>query len=267
MTRRTGSVIPKGIPFAQIPHALTLDLNVTNAGFRVYGLLMKLADTESRAWPGHRYLEDRLPMTRKTIAAAISNLETTGWLVVDRTSQHHTYVVVAELARLDLDWSNSYPGGEIPPVESVPLTGVESTRGPGEKLPHIENQDREPTTETHIAPRNIAFEFLVDPSGFGLPDRTSTQRMRAGRLARELNASIDLWLEAIGEKKKNPSAVARELHDRAQMWPNHFDVVMTADAYVKHFELLGAPPLKRTKSETTRRAALAAVADPDRRST
>jgi len=259
MTRRSGSVIPRGIPFAQIPHALTLDVEVTNAAYRVYGLLMKLANSESRAWPGHRYLEDNLPMTRKTIAGGISNLEDCGWLVVDRSRQAHRYTIVVELARLDLDYTNrsrNDSGGEITPAEFRPLTGVELTPEPAEKLPRTDNHDRQPVKDTS-AP-NVAWEFLTDPNSFAMTVATAAQRKRVGRIAREINAK--LYAQNVLDSMPHTGSFDAELRRRASLWPTHFpDAVMTAEAFEKHFELLGAPPLKRSKSATTRSAAAAAI--------
>ena len=256
MTKRSGSVIPRGIPFAQIPHAITLDLEVTTAAFRVYALLMKLANSESRAWCGHRYLEDHLPMSRPTIAVAIRCLEETGWLVVHKEQQHHTYTIVVEQAKLDLNWSENFTSDESLPVKELDLTGNETSPELVKELAHIDNHDRQPETDTLAVPANrkIAWDFLTDARTFGLMALTATQKKRVGRLARELGAKIDaVNLEGYQQQWT-------DLMNRAAQWADHFpDATMTADAFEKHFELLGSPPLKRSKRETTRQQTRAAL--------
>jgi len=241
-----GSVIPRGVPFGQLPHAICEDLEVTNAAYRVYGQFVKLANTESRAWPGHRYLEKKLPMTRKTIAAAIRCLEDTGWLVINRDRQHHTYTVIMEQLRLPLNRGTNDAGVELTPVQKLPQTGAETTPQPGQKLPHTDTQDRQPVTDTHLAERNVGWDFLTHADGFNLPAMTKMQQRRVGKLTRELQASLD----HAGIMEYGPAM--QEMHLRANAWPQHFDVVMTADAFVKHFELLGKAPLKRTSADVER---------------
>lgn len=91
---------------------------------------------------------------------------------------------------------------------------------------------------------------------------TKAQRQRVGRLARELNASLAEASDV--EMASVPWVDAfREMVARASEWPSHFpDATMTAEAFVKHFELLGKPPLKRTAADVERartRAALEAL--------
>jgi len=257
MPKQTGTVIPRGIPFAQIPHAITLDLDVTTAAFRVYGLLMKLANAESRAWPGHRYLEDHLPMTRKTVASALRCLEDTGWLVIHKEQMNHTYTVVVEQTKLDLEWGTNHTGGEMSPVQKLHRTGAETTPEVVQKLPHIDNHDRQPTTDNQLAEtakRNVTWDFITDTGTWNLATKTEAQRRRVGKLVRELSAKLEpLNLDGYDREWA-------ELVYRAGRWPHHFpNATLTAEAFEKHFELLGSPPLKRTKSETTRQTTRKAI--------
>lgn len=257
MPKRTGSVIPRGIPFAQIPHAITLDLEVTTAAFRVYALLMKLANSESRAWCGHRYLEDHLPMSRPTIAVAIRCLEDTGWLVVHKEQQHHTYTIVVEQAKLDLNWSENLTGDESLPVTFLDTTGQETSPEPVKELDHTDNHDRQPTTDTLAVPakQNVAWDFFTSERAFNMAAGTALQEKRVGRLTRELRAKLAVL------KISDYDDAWAELMLRASRWADHFpDATMTAEAFEKHFELLGSPPLKRSKRETTRQQTRDAIA-------
>lgn len=148
-------IVPAGVPFAQIPHALCMDLEVTSAGYRVYGFLMKLANTEGRAWPGHRYVTEHLPLSRNTVARAIRNLEATGWVTIDRVQQAHTYTVHGSLDRLELEWATGEnrrsfaAGAESEPVQKRGQTGAVLAPVPAQKLRQTETQDRQPDTDTH----------------------------------------------------------------------------------------------------------------------
>lgn len=184
-------IIPNGIPFAQIPHDITLDHEVTNAAFRVYGLLMKLADSAGRAWPGHRYLAQHLGMTRNTVAKAIKNLGQTGWVTIIKKDQAHTYVVHGtQQTRLQLGWLNNEAGAESEPVEEVSQGGAESEPGLAQIVSHTENQDRHPSTDTQLA--SIKSEHdemvwaLVDGMGWTPADITKTQWGRLHKAAQEL---------------------------------------------------------------------------------
>lgn len=148
MTKRseTSRIIATGVPFAQLPHACTLDTNVTNAAFRVYALLMKLADSEGRAFPGHRYLAKVLPMSRPTAKRALENLETIGWITVDRTKQAHQYYVHGELQTLPFE-----AGKETLPVKNVDQSGKETLPQLVTNVDPIENQDRQPETDNQLA--------------------------------------------------------------------------------------------------------------------
>lgn len=117
----------------------------------------------------------------------------------------------------------------------------------------------EPSENRHLAakPRNVAWDFLTDRETFGLPTVTATQRTRVGRLARELNASIT---DALLAGPATYDDMFGECVRRAATWPTHFpDATLTADAFVKHFELLGAPPLRQSKGAATRAETRAAM--------
>ncbi len=162
-------IIPSGIPFAQIPHALNMDGDVTSAAYRVYGFLMKLANTEGRAWPGHRYVSKHVPLSRNTVARAIRNLEATGWVTINRDQQAHTYVVHGSLDRLDLDYGDRrsfVAGAETEPVPNVSRTGAETEPEPVQKLRQTETQDRQPITDTQVARRrDLLWESFVAVHG------------------------------------------------------------------------------------------------------
>jgi len=177
-------IVTTGVPFAQIPHACTLDPNVTNTAYRVYGLLVKLANSTGRAWPGQRYLADMLPMTRPTAKAALDNLESCGWITVDRTNQAHQYFVHGE--------NNQLPfatGKESIPVKIVDRTGKESLHEPVKNLGPIDNQDREPVQTTTLAPKkahDIMVYALQAALDWNLSDITEGQWQKLHAAAKQL---------------------------------------------------------------------------------
>jgi len=195
------------------------------------------------------------------VASAIKNLEATGWLIVNRDLQHHTYIVNWELGQLDLNRRRNDTGSDSEPAQNVYRTGSETLPEPAQKLSHIDNHDRQPTTDNQLAvpakrkrKRNAVWDFLTDTRGFGMAAETPTQERRVGALAREISAK----LSTLGLSTYDTRWV--ELVYRAGRWPHHFpDATLTADAYQKHFELLGSPPLKRSKTDTTRQATRDAI--------
>ncbi len=183
------------------------------------------------------------------MASAIKNLEATGWLIVNRDLQHHTYIVNWELGQLDLNRRRNDTGSDSEPAQNVYRTGSETLPEPAQKLSHIDNHDRQPTTDNHLAvpaKRNVAWDFITDTGTWNLATKTEAQRKRVGRLVRELSAKLEpLNLEGYDREWA-------ELVYRAARWPHHFpDATLTAEAFEKHFELLGSPPLKRSKQQTT----------------
>ncbi len=78
-------IIPTGVPFAQIPHALIEDGNVSHSAVRVYCYLMRRADSEGRMYPGQRLIAKDTHMSTSTVTSAIAILEELGWLVVERS--------------------------------------------------------------------------------------------------------------------------------------------------------------------------------------
>ncbi len=78
------SVIPQGVPFAQIPHDIICDADMPHAAFRVYCYLMRRADSEGRAFPGIRRIAAETGMGRNTARRGIEVLEDAGWVEVER---------------------------------------------------------------------------------------------------------------------------------------------------------------------------------------
>ena len=244
---KPGTVVPHGVPFAQVPHDITLDREVTNAAYRVYGYLMKLANSEGRAWPGHRHIESMLPMSRKTVAAGIACLEATGWLVVHRDEQHHTYTVVGNRGRISA-------GVDMPPGENVPQTGVDIPPQLVENLPHIENQDREPDTDTQLAERDSVWDFFTHTDTFAMPAATKDQQRRVGKAVREVRAQMP---DVGGYRNEWELLIAR-----ARAWPQHFpNATLTPEAYTKHFVALGRPPLRGNERDSERARTVAALSE------
>lgn len=77
-------VIPKGVPYAQIPWAIIEDHDIPHSAFRVYCYLMRRANDHNRAWPGQRRVAKDVGMSTATVAKAVKLLETGGWIGVRR---------------------------------------------------------------------------------------------------------------------------------------------------------------------------------------
>jgi len=238
-------IIPSGIPFAQIPHDITSDHEVTNAAFRVYALLMKLADSEGRAWPGHRYMSNHLNMTRNTIGRAIRNLAQTGWVTIIKKDQAHTYVVHgSQQTRLQLGWLNNEAGAKTEPVQKLDQTGSKTAPEPAQKLSHTDNQDRQPDTDTHLAPvkeeHNEMVWALVDAMGWARYDIPKPQWGRLHKAAKTLT-----------EIGADPTQVSH----RAQVYQVNFaGATMTPNAIATNWADLAEPRVPVTSREVNRAA-------------
>jgi hypothetical protein len=91
-------------------------------------------------------------MSRPTVASAIENLALQGWVTIIKKDQAHTYVVHgSQQTRLQLGWPSNLTGQETMPVENLDQGGQETSPGPAKNVGHIENQDRQPDTDTHLA--------------------------------------------------------------------------------------------------------------------
>ncbi len=251
----THRIIATGIPFAQLPHACTLDTTITNAAFRVYALLMKLADSDGRAFPGHRYLAKVLPMSRPTAKRALENLEAVGWITVDRSKQAHQYYVHGDLQTLPFP-----TGKETLPVTEVDQRGKETLPEPVKKLDPIENQDRQPPTDNHLATT---------------PNRTSKVLARTA-MKNALVAAMDWHPKELTKRQWDKVEVAaKELCDigadpddvwfRAQVYRVNFTgATMTPNAIATNWADLKTPrepvqarDVKRAAARARSKAALA----------
>lgn len=258
----TSRIIATGIPFSQLPHACTLDTNVTNAAFRVYALLMKLATSEGRAWPGHRYIADVLPITRPTVKRALTNLETTGWVTVDRSRQAHQYYVHGELQTLPFP-----TGKETLPVTKVDRTGKETLPELVTKLDHTDNQDRQPSTDNHLATVDLPHGYL-------------TTVMYRTAMKDALVAAMDWHPKELTRRQWSKVEVAaKELCDicadpgdvwfRAQVYQVNFaGATMTPNAIATNWADLATPrepiparQVKRAAARAQSRAALAKLGE------
>ena len=250
----TSRIIATGVPFSQLPHACILDTNVTNAAFRVYALLMKLANSEGRAWPGHQYIADVLPLSKPTVKRALANLETIGWIAVDRTQQAHQYYVHGELQTLP------FPvGKETLPVTELDRSGKETSPEPVTELDPIENQDRQPVTDNQLArsatgtikeQHDQMVWALVDAMGW---DRDEVPAAQWGRIHKAAE-----MLTAIGA---DPGEVAF----RAQVYQVNFaGATMTPNAIAVNWADLGTPrepiPARQVKRAAARAQSKAAIA-------
>jgi hypothetical protein len=107
-------VIPKGVPFAQIPHDLICDLDVSHAAVRVYCYLMRRANSDGRAFPGVRRIANETGMGRNTARRGIESLKAAGWIVVEReydteSKKHKVNQYVIHGTRVGSEWTQGGP--------------------------------------------------------------------------------------------------------------------------------------------------------------
>jgi len=243
----TSRIIATGIPFAQIPHDCTLDMGVTNAAYRVYALLMKLAETDGHAWPGHRYIASVLPMTRPTAKKALTNLELNGWITVVRSSQAHQYYVHGEVQRLPFT-----TGKETSPVKNLDHTGKESSHQLVKKLDPIDNQDKQPDNNNQITVvaetrnyRTLMKNALVAAMDWHAAEVTKPQWGRIEKAAQQL-CDIDA----------DPADVAR----RALVYRvNMSGATMTPNAIATNWADLDTPRTSLSRNDVARAETAAAM--------
>ncbi len=165
-------IIPTGVPFAQIPHALILDGEVSHTAVRVYCYLMRRADSEGRAFPGIRRIATETGMGRNTARRGIEVLEAAGWVTVEReydpqTQKHDVNRYTIHGTRVGTERTQGVPeadlaGGSITGTElDPPLT--------------TSNQLVPSNGEKSERPRNLWWDELV--ALFGEPTTETRQRL------------------------------------------------------------------------------------------
>ena len=246
-----GSLIPKGVPFTQIANDAITDVNLTATQFRIYAYLMRRANDEARAYPSQRTIAKDLGCDKSTVSVAIGVLVDQGWIVKHGEERHdpvtghrqrNWYTVhgtrPARLFDTTPDRTDNPTGRIIQPVGSSGQTVREIRTEPYGLSVHKNTQQEHPDNTQLAKPRNFAWEWLTAPEGWNLPTATSAQQKRVGRLAREINATLDH--EHIPDNERLAT-----LDQRARAWPLHFpDATLTVDAFVKHMTQLGQPPLR-----------------------
>ena len=171
-------LIPTGVPFAQIPHALILDVEVSHTAVRVYCYLKRRADSEGRAFPGVRRIATETSMGRNTVRRGIEALEAAGWISVEReydaeTQKHKVNRYMVHGTRVGSEWTQGVseldPGGGVTTDTELdpPLTtSIELVA---------------PNGEVKERPRNLWWDELVDM--FGEPT-TETRERLYGRITK-----------------------------------------------------------------------------------
>lgn len=181
------TLIPKGVPFTQIPNDAITDLTLTPTAFRVFAYLFRRANDEHRAWPSHRTIADDLHINKSTVGAAIRQLGAEGWIEihqeqVDEHKQRYAYTVYGTRpARLfDETVRSDEPTGRfIRPVDETARTGRNSQPDRSDK-PDVTINNQHPTTPNKtLAVRNAHWDALV--ALFGEP--SNGQRTLYGRVA------------------------------------------------------------------------------------
>ena len=81
----TGTISRHAFPFAQIPHALIEDPDLSHTAVRIYCYLMRRADnTTGNAFPGIRLIAKEINMSPSTVSKGIAELDDRGWIDVSK---------------------------------------------------------------------------------------------------------------------------------------------------------------------------------------
>ncbi len=238
------SIIPRGVPFAQIPHDLITDTDLSPYAVRVYCYLVRRANDEARAWPSVRRVARETGMTDKTVRRAITALENSGWVNVERTynpaEERH------EVNRYTVWGTKGGVGYEIP-------QGGDTVDPPG-GVADTSELDPSLTTSTELVaatPRTANPWWDATVEIFGIP--SPNQRKLYGRfvaMAREWEPSEipnrAAWLAALwGHKSVTVASLEK--------WWSRFDAAIgqVSDADVEAFTAAGdrAATLERLADE------------------
>ncbi len=175
------SIIPRGVPFAQIPHDLITDTDLSPYAVRVYCYLVRRANDEARAWPSVRRVARETGMTDKTVRRAVAALEETGWVNVERTynpaEERH------EVNRYTVWGTKGGVGYEI-------RQGSDTVAPPG-GVPDTSELDPSLTTSTEL----VAATPLRGPDGLSIAEEEQMA-------ARPRNPWWDVTVELFGEPGK-----------------------------------------------------------------
>lgn len=175
-------IIPTGVPFAQIPHALIEDDNVSHSAVRVYCYLMRRADSEGRMYPGQRLIAEDISMSTSTVTSAIASLEELGWLVVERSRSDkgrqavNRYVIHGQVAEIE---TSPEADNRNQPVADSETGGVAIIATELDPLLTTSSELVAPNSEVKERPRNLWWDELVEM--FGEPT-TDNRRKLYGRI-------------------------------------------------------------------------------------
>ena len=237
------TVIPKGIPYTQVPWDAIQDTELTPIAFRVYAYLLRRTNDEHRAWPSQRTIAKDIGINKSSVAPAVELLKSRGWLTVygidTETTGHRqkqVFVVYGQQQNERADQPDGSGGRLFEPDGTVRTEQPDRTESS-----YITTTNELPPTNTTISARkrNHIFDWFVDR--FNMPTGTDIQKARVGRLVRETTAALqeEQHVDVAHE------SIIRLLDRRAQSWPNHFpDATLTPEAFAKWIPTLARPPIK-----------------------
>lgn len=224
----------------------------------------------SDIWPGWERMCEMTSYSRSQVARITAELIDVGVLV--QVSKGHTgkrasYRIVVDhpaLRTVSQDATHQEP--DPAPTVSQPRDTVEPESVASDAkecrtyaTPPVLSRPIETSLPTVEKSRNHGWDFLTDPNGpFRLPDGTARLRKRVGRLAADINATLDHLDVPDVDRPATLTAAVRA-------WPLHFETAtLTADAFAKHLPALLGTPLRGDRQAVDRYrrdAALAAAVD------
>ena len=227
-------------PFSQIPRNLTRDTTLSLSARVVYDDLMSRADDGDDCFPGIRTIATDIGVSTSTAQKAVNDLEAAGWITVTRMGKKKHGPEKGQRQ------SNRYHL-HLEPVAEIATPTSRNTRRPrSDNRDVIRTTELDPVNKTQLAakPRNAGWDFLTDPNAFNLATGTTAQQKRVGRLANDINSTMDH--NEIPDHDR-PAVLAAA----ARSWPQHFqDATLTPDAYAKHLAALMRPPLRGNQQAT-----------------
>lgn len=211
--------------------------------YEVYGALAAYVNYESgETFVGVKTIAELLGCSEDTVSNSIRELVEFGAVEVEErfteTGRRTTNLYTLRYTRES--------SGEVPREDAGDVSREDAGT--------LNETQRDETQRNELAPsgaraRNPYWDWLVER--FDLTAVTPQQRKRIGRLVREIIACLPVleYDEAI-----------EELDRRARTWPDHFPgATLTPEAYAKHFDALGRPPLRGDRRTSNREELLRAV--------
>lgn len=235
--------------FATIPTALVRDPTASPYVVATYVALDSRTDgKDTEVWPSWSLLAAESHQSMGRLSKSLQWLEERGWISVERRYDADGH---RKVNKYTLYWS---PNVLISPDEISPDSTSEVPDSTGLILSGREEEDpseSEPQKKNHSLatasqkPTNYPWQLLTSTDGpFKLSDTTKTQRSRVGRLAADMNATLDHH-DIHGPDR------GKALWSAVVAWPDHYpNMILTPNALEVHLAALLAPPLRATRTGT-----------------